>query len=318
MTQDGPVSGSVLGRETGTALTVGTFNGVHRGHWRVLEVLRAAAARLEIPSVVVTFDPHPLAVVRPASAPRLLCTPAEKIEVLAESGVTYLVILRFDRELANYPPERFFNEILVRRFGMRHLVIGHDHGFGRDRSGDVDTLRRMCEATGIGVEVVSAVADGASAVSSSRIRAALEQGDVLAAAQGLGRPYGLRARVVRGDGRGRGLGFPTANLRAPVEAKLLPMPGIYAARTQLDGRALDGVMHIGPRPTFPGASSTVELHIFDFDEPLYGRELAVTFCARLRDVQRFEDEAALIQAMAGDCEAARAVLAAGAGACGKR
>jgi len=289
-------------------VTVGTFDGVHRGHWHVLEVLCETAQRLGRPSVLVTFDPHPLTVVRPETAPRLLTTPSEKVDVLAESGVNYAVFLRFDRTLADYPPERFVDEILIERFGMAHLVIGYDHGFGKGRSGDVETLQRIGASRGFHVEVVEAVAARSEPVSSTRIRRALEAGDVAAAAAGLGRPYAMRAAVVAGDGRGRALGFPTANLRPTDEAKLVPAEGIYAVRVHLRARNLDGVMHVGRRPTFPGASATIELHIFDFDEDLYGAEVLVTFHARIRDVARFDSVEALIAAMAEDCRIARSLL----------
>lgn len=305
----------LFGGAAGTVVTVGTFDGVHRGHWHVLRTLSGTAARLGRPSLLVTFDPHPLTIVQPDSAPPLLTTPAEKIEVLAESGVNYVVFLRFDVELANHPPERFVEQILIRRLGLTHLVIGYDHGFGRGRSGDVETLRRIGHESGFEVDVVPAVADAGEAISSSAIRRALLDGDVVSAAHALGRPYAMRATVVRGDGRGSKLGFPTANLRAGNPAKLVPKPGVYAARALLRGRTADGVMHVGPRPTFPGASPSIELHLFDFDENLYGTELAVTFCSRIRDIERFDDIPALVQAMESDSVAARASLASGAGGC---
>jgi len=308
--------GPPLGGGTGTVVTVGTFDGVHRGHWRLLEEVRRTAEATRLPSVLVTFDPHPLTIVRPDQSPPLLTTPDEKIEILAESGLNYMAILRFDKELAGYPPERFVRSILIDRFAMRHLVIGYDHGFGRGRSGDVSTLRRIGETEGFEVDVVAAVSDGDRAISSSVIRGHLERGDVEAATHALGRPYAIRATVVRGDGRGRSLGFPTANLMVPNPAKLVPRSGIYTARVLLREGAVNGVAHIGPRPTFPGAASTIEVHLFDFDGDLYGLELALLLCQRIRDVQRFEDTAALVRAMESDARAARAAHAAGRDACG--
>jgi riboflavin kinase/FMN adenylyltransferase len=308
----------LAGGDSGTVVTVGTFDGVHRGHWQLLERVRETAQAVGLPSVLVTFDPHPLAIVRPDHAPPLLTTPAEKIEVLAESGINYMVLLRFDKELASWPPERFVREILIGRFAMRHLVIGHDHGFGRGRSGDVDTLRRLGAEEGFSLDVVDAVESGDRAVSSSGIRAHLERGDVAAAGLALGRPYAIRATVVRGDGRGRSLGFPTANLRVAHPAKLIPAEGIYAARALLRDRAVDGVVHIGARPTFPGTEATVELYLFDFDEDLYGAELALTLCERIREVRRFADVESLIRAIEEDVRTARAIHASGAGVCGVR
>jgi riboflavin kinase/FMN adenylyltransferase len=316
--RDRPTARPLAGGDSGTVVTVGTFDGVHRGHWQLLERVRETAEAVGLPSVLVTFDPHPLAIVRPDHAPPLLTTPAEKIEVLAESGINYMVLLRFDKNLASWPPERFVREILIGRFAMRHLVIGHDHGFGRGRSGDVDTLRRLGAEEGFSLDVVDAVESGDRAVSSSGIRAHLERGDVAAAGRALGRPYAIRATVVRGDGRGRSLGFPTANLRVAHPAKLIPAEGIYAARALLRDRAVDGVVHIGARPTFPGTEATVELYLFDFDEDLYGAELALTLCERIREVRRFADVESLIRAIEEDVRTARAMHASGAGACGVR
>jgi riboflavin kinase/FMN adenylyltransferase len=296
-------------------VTVGTFDGVHRGHWEVLKKLCATAERLALPSVLVTFDPHPLRVVRPDSAPPLLTTKAEKTEVLAETGVNYVVILRFDRNLAGYSPRRFVEEILIGRLGMRHLVIGYDHGFGRGRSGDVETLQEIGSELGYEVDVVGPVGDGAQAVSSSRIRRMLEEGDVTGAARGLGRAYSLRGCVARGDGRGRQLGFPTANLKLDNGGKLVPRQGIYAVRAAIGDRQWDGVLHIGPRPTFPGAAPSIELHAPGVGGDLYGQEIEVWFCARLRDVVKFDSVQALIRAMEEDVEQAKAVMRSGASAC---
>jgi riboflavin kinase/FMN adenylyltransferase len=227
-------------------------------------------------------------------------------------------MLAFDAELAAFPPDRFVREILLERLGARHLVIGYDHGFGRGRSGDADTLRAIGEAAGFGVEVVEPVVDGAAPVSSSRIRQALAAGDVVAAGAGLGRPYGLRGRVVRGDGRGRALGFPTANLVLPDAAKLLPLEGIYAVHADVDGADHDAVLHLGPRPTYPGAAESIELHVLDFDGDLYGMELGLTFCDRLRGIDRFDGPDALVEAIAADCAAAKRVLVEAGGACRSR
>lgn len=301
---------------SGAVLTVGTFDGVHRGHWELLQRVVRRAEERGRPSVLVTFDPHPLRIVRPDAAPPLLTTPLEKMEILAESGLTYAAFLRFDRALAAFEPDRFVEEILVGRFGLSHLVIGYDHGFGRGRSGDVETLRAAGRRFGFDVEVVEPVQAGAAPISSTRIRRAVADGDVLAAAEGLGRPYSLRGTVVRGDGRGRALGFPTANLELNDPDKLLPAEGIYVVRAVLREGTIDGVLHLGPRPTFVGASPTIELHLLDWEGNLYGRHVRVDLCARLRAIERFDDTAALVAAMRADVVAARDVLQTGAGACG--
>ena len=296
----------------GSVITVGTFDGVHRGHWEVLREVRRRADQAGRPSVLVTFDPHPLRIVRPEAAPLLLTTPVEKKEILAESGLDYAVFLTFTPALSRYSPRRFVEEVLIGRLRMEHLVIGYDHGFGRGRSGDVDTLRSIGGELGFEVDVVEAVGSDGGAVSSSAIRGALEVGDVSTAAAGLGRPYSLRGPIVRGDGRGRKLGFPTANVHVAGADKLLPLEGVYAVRGVLRSGAVDGVLHLGPRPTFRGSPPSVELHLFDFDEDIYGEEIRVDFVARIRPIHRFATVAELVEAIRADCEEARALLAADA------
>lgn len=299
----------------GAVVTVGTFDGVHRGHWAVLQETCRWAEEDGRRSVLATFHPHPLRIIRPDMAPPLLTTPVEKEEILAESGVHYAVFLRFTRTLAAFSPERFVQDVLIERLHMRRLVIGYDHGLGKDRRGDVNTLRAIGDRLGFRVHVVPAVHMGEQAISSSLIRRALQVGDVVAAASGLGRPYSFGGPVVRGMGRGRGLGFATANIEAPSPDKLLPKEGVYAVRARARGQRLDGVLHLGPRPAFQDSPPSIEVHLFDFDGDLYGEELRVEFCQRLRDIHAFTSVQRLIDAIRADCDAARAVLSRGGGAC---
>lgn len=271
----------------GTVVTVGTFDGVHLGHMAVLREIAERARVAGRQSVLVTFEPHPLEVVNPQAAPPLLTTGPERREVLALTGLDYVVFLRFDRRLADFTPERFVREVLIGRCGMRELVIGHDHGFGRGRSGDVETLRRLGASDGFAVDVVGAVELAGHAVSSTAIRRAVAGGDLRTAARLLGRPYTLSGRVVRGEGRGRTIGIPTINVGEVPERKLLPPDGVYAARVEWAGGRVGGMLNQGSRPTFGEGRRGVEVHLFEVDADLYGQWVRVEWVERLRDVGRF-------------------------------
>lgn len=295
--------------ECGSVATVGTFDGVHLGHWEVLREIRHRARRTGRPSVLVTFWPHPLQVLRPEMAPRILTTPEEKKQILAQTGLDYAVFLPFTRALSRYTPRRFVQEILVARMGVKELVIGYDHGFGKGRSGDAGTLEAIGAELGFEVEVVPPIVAGGDAVSSSRIRKALLAGDVRAARAGLGRSYSLRGVVGRGDGRGKHLGFPTANLQISDSDKLIPREGIYAVRASLPDGVHDGALHVGPRPTFPGSPASIEVHLLDYSADLYGTELQLDLIELLRGVRRFDTAAQLTDQMAEDVRRARLLLA---------
>jgi riboflavin kinase / FMN adenylyltransferase len=292
-------------------VTVGTFDGVHRGHQAVLHTLVAVARERRQQSVILTFDPHPLHVIRPETAPRLLTTTEERSALLRAAGADRVSVLPFTRELSSYPPRRFVEDVLLEHFGLDHLVIGYDHGFGKDRTGDVGTLQSIGAELGFGVTVVPHTDLHDAPISSTRIRRLLQEGDVVEAAEALGRPYSIAGNVVRGDGRGRSLGFPTANLDIGAPEKLLPADGIYAVVVQMGDTAgsLEGVLHLGERPTFAGASSTIEVMLFEFDGDLYGERLRVEFHGRVRGIERFDNVDELVSAMNGDVLAARNILA---------
>ena len=292
-------------------VTVGTFDGVHLGHWSVLEEIGARAAAREGRSVLVTFDPHPLRIVRPEMAPKLLTTLDEKKAVLAGSRLDFVVFLAFTPQLRQYSPRRFVTEILLGGLGMSELVIGYDHGFGRGRSGDVNTLRAIGAECGFAVDVVGAVHSGPAAISSSSIRRALADGRLADANRGLGRPYSIAGTVVPGDGRGRKLGFPTANLRVNDSDKLIPAEGIYACYVTVPAGRFMGALHIGPRPTFPGAGAAVEVFLLDFDGELYGCEIRLELIERLRPVAAFDSADELAEQMRVDVVRARELLAGG-------
>jgi riboflavin kinase/FMN adenylyltransferase len=293
----------------GTVVTVGSFDGVHRGHAAVLREIAERARSAQRHSVLVTFDPHPLAVVNPAAAPPVLTTGPERREILAQTGLDYAVLLRFDHRLAELAAEDFVREILLRRCGMRELVIGYDHGFGRGRQGDVAMLRRLGASDGFSVDVVPEVQVDGHPVSSTMVRRAVAGGDLDRAARLLGRPYYLTAEVVPGDGRGRTIGFPTANLGRVPSRKLLPPDGVYAVRVEWRGGRADGMMNQGGRPTFQQGERSLEVHLLDWEGPLYGEWLKVEWVARLRDVRRFASADALRAQLERDRQAARAALA---------
>ncbi|MQA88945.1 MAG: bifunctional riboflavin kinase/FAD synthetase [Gemmatimonas sp.] len=308
-------------QDRGAVVTIGTFDGVHRGHRAVLDEIARRAQRTGRRSVLVTFHPHPLHIVRPEIAPRLLTSPAEKKEFLAESGLQYAVFLAFTPDLQQYSARRFVEDILIARLGMKELVIGYDHGFGRGREGNVDTMQELGQELGFEVDAVGEVRVGDEPISSSAIREALERGDVVSAAHALGRPYSVQGPVVQGMHRGQKLGFPTANLSIGDPEKLVPLEGIYAVHGVVDGQHLPGLLHLGPRPTFSGFPPSVELHLLDWKGDLYGRVIRVDFCARLREVRPFSSPEELIDQMHRDAELGRRILAGdtgdGANACGE-
>ena len=292
----------------GTVATVGTFDGLHLGHREVLREIVRRAHRSGRESVLVSFEPHPLRVVRPADAPPLLTSLDEKAGLLLDSGLDHFCVLPFTPVLQAYPARRFVTEILLERVGMRELVMGYDHGFGRGREGSVDTMRELGAELGFAVDVVDAVLLDDLPVSSTRVRQLLDQGEVTVAAGLLGRPYSVRGMVEQGARRGRELGFPTANLRIDPAEKLLPRPGIYAACGIVAGERLPGLLHLGPRPTFAGAGPAVELHLLDWSGDLYGRELTVEFCGRLRDIVAYDSAEELVAQMYRDAELGRRLL----------
>jgi riboflavin kinase / FMN adenylyltransferase len=292
-----------------TVITVGTFDGVHRGHRDVIERLVARSHALKIPSVLVTFDPHPLQIVNPSAAPLLLTTHDEKLEVIAETGVDYMAVVPFTSRLASFSAEDFVELMLRRCFRMRELLIGYDHGFGRQRAGNVNVLRSLGERDGFRLEVVDPVStsDGHS-VSSTSIRRAIAGGDLDRAAASLGRLYSVSGRVIEGAQRGRTIGFPTLNLGPPPPRKLLPPEGVYAVRVQTPVGPVGGMMNLGPRPTFGDSATSLEAHLFDTAGNFYGAHVRVDFVARLRETRKFASAEQLSAQLRHDEREARNAL----------
>lgn len=303
-----------------SAITIGAYDGVHLGHRAVIAQVRELAAAGGLRSVVVTFDRHPATVVRPASAPKLLCDLDQKLELLAETGVDATYVIRFDPARAGETAEAFVDDVLVGCLGARVVVVGEDFHFGHQRGGNVALLREMGATRGFAVEGLTLVdADGAEVgvdqnnVSSTAIRALLASGDVAGAAKLLGRPHEVRGIVEKGDQRGRELGFPTANVALPPGIQI-PSPGIYAGWFErADGTVSPTAISLGFRPTFyerPSGEPLLECHLLDFSGDLYGEAVRVRFVERLRSEEKFNSVDDLVAQMNRDVDRTRTLLSA--------
>lgn len=292
----------------GTVVTVGTYDGIHLGHHAVLEEIARRAREAGRQSVLVTFDPHPLAVVNPQLAPPLLTTGGERQEALALTALDHVWVVRFDPAMAMLEPAQFV-EGLVAALGMKELVIGHDHGFGRGRSGDAQTLQALGTDLGFAVDVVEAVQVDGHVVSSTAVRRMVGGGDLAGAARLLGRPYVVVGRVEHGAGRGHFLGLPTLNLGGVPANKLLPPDGVYAAWVETRTGRFGGMLNQGGKPTFGDGRRSIEAHLFGFTGDLYDEFVKVEWVRRLRDVRKFDSSAALIAQLHDDRARAEAVLA---------
>lgn len=297
----------VMGR---VVLTLGNFDGVHLGHQAILARATARAESVGGRVAVLTFEPHPLVVLAPERAPAMLQSLHDRLETLRASGVSLTLLQRFTRRFAALEPEAFVTEFLLSRLELAHVVVGDNVKFGRNRAGSSETLRVLGAAHGFGVDVVGPVTVADDRVSSSRIRRAVQTGEVERARALIGRPYALRGRVVQGDRRGRLLGFPTANLHVRP-GLVLPADGVYAVEAEVEERRHPGVLNVGVRPTFGGRRRTIEAHLLDFDGDLYRRWMRLDLVARLRGETAFSGPEALKTAIADDVAHARRVLAGG-------
>ena len=291
-----------------TVVTIGNFDGVHLGHRVILERVRQRARELGGQAVAVTFNPHPVKVLRPEVNLPLLTTQDQKLKLLSDAGLDAVVVLPFTREFAALPAREFVRRYFGERLRAREVVVGHDYCFGRGREGNIELLREMGTILGFTVQVVWAVEVQGAVVSSSLIRAMLRLGKVTEAGRLLGRSYGVAGRVVQGKGRGaKLLGVPTANIVTPNE--LLPASGIYAVWVRRGEVILPGVANIGTCPTFNNTELSLEVHLLEFSGDLYGEPLEVQFVARLREEQRFPSIEALAAQIHADIVAARQALA---------
>ena len=292
----------------GAALTIGNFDGVHRGHQSMVVRVREAARARGLASCVLTFEPHPRERFTPDTAPTRLTSLREKLELIADLGVDRTHVARFSLAFAGMPPEAFVEQVLVRTLGARWILVGDDFRFGAKRAGDRVMLEALAKQHGFEVDVMPTVIDSGIRVSSSAIREALHRGDLARAQELLGRPYSISGRVVHGRKLGRELGYPTANVQ--LKHNRPPLMGIFAVRVEgIAGGTRDGVASLGFRPTVTDERrAALEVHVFDFDGDLYGQHLRVVFLAKLRDEEKYSDLDLLRTAIARDCDNARAFL----------
>jgi riboflavin kinase/FMN adenylyltransferase len=291
-----------LPRGARPAVTLGNFDGVHRGHQAIMEKLKSRARELSAPSVAVTFEPHPVSVLRPEGAPGRIQTPEQKQETIATLGIDHLLVIPFTVEFSRKEPEEFVREVVVGKLRAAELILGSNFRFGHGRAGGLDTLRSFGRSLGFAVyEVEPALVEG-EMISSSRVRRALNEGDAEKAAVMLGRPYFVDGEVVKGDGRGRLIGFHTANL--DLTGSLLLDDGVYVTSARVGDHHHSGMSHIGRRPTFGLDSRTVETHLFDFSQEIYGAWLRLYFHHRIRGTRTFEGPEALRRQLSSDREAA--------------
>jgi riboflavin kinase/FMN adenylyltransferase len=297
--------GSRSGFASGTGLTIGNFDGVHRGHRAMLDRLAAKARELRLPCSVLTFEPHPREFFSPSAAPARLSRLREKLELIAEAGIDRTHVLRFGARLAALAADRFIEDVLVRGLGVRWLLVGRDFRFGAKRSGDFALLESCAARLGFALEAMPEVMNAGERVSSSGVRAALAAGDLAAAARLLGRQYTMSGRVAHGEKLGRALGFPTANI---VLRRRPPLAGIFTVTAELEEThaVLRGVASVGRRPTVrENAPPLLEVHLFDWNGDLYGRHLRVKFLQKIRDEEKYGGLDALRSAIARDVQQAQ-------------
>lgn len=306
MISDPDRAGSERGK---SVVTIGAFDGIHRGHVKILKEVAMLARGIEGRGVVVTFEPHPISVLRPDETPCLLTSPDEKAALIGETGVDDLLMMDFTPKLASRSADWFVEEVLLRKLGMRRLVIGYDFRFGKSREGDAAYLEKAGERLGFGVDIVPPLLFLDHPVSSTRVRTALARGEVDVAAEMLGRPYSMSGEVVSGEGRGKSLGYPTANLRPAHARKLVPPDGVYAVTAVYGGGRSAGALYIGNKPTYGGGERAIEVYVIDKAEaPEYGGALTVEYVQRVRGEITFSSDEALRAQIAEDVDKIREIM----------
>jgi riboflavin kinase/FMN adenylyltransferase len=290
-----------------SVLTLGNFDGIHLGHQELVRMVIRRAKETGATSMVVTFRPHPLKILAPQKCPPLISIYEEKIRLFEKLGIDVLVKIPFTVEFSAMTPEDFVKNVLCDTLGAKEIFVGYNYRFGKGRKGDVQTLRGLGEQYGFTVREVEQISLGGEVISSTKIRDLLREGDVEHAARLLGRTYAITGIVVKGDSRGKGLGFPTANI-APKHA-IIPSDGVYAVRLSVRDRLYEGIANIGMRPTFNKQVLAIEVHVFDFDEDIYGEDISLYFIRKIREERKFRDAGALVDQIRSDIETARDILA---------
>jgi riboflavin kinase / FMN adenylyltransferase len=302
---------TTIGKLRRPVLTIGTFDGVHAGHRVILDEVKKHAEAISGESVVITFEPHPRQVLQPEAHIQILTPLQEKMELLKEAGVQHVSVTPFTKEFAQLSAEAYVEEFLIGQYKPAAIVIGYDHHFGHDRRGDIALLKKYSEKGGFSVHEIPAYMIEHATISSTKIRASLNTGDVRSAAQMLGRDYSVNGVVVHGEKLGRTLGYPTANIVPNDPAQLIPAQGIYAVQISFEDLTYPAMLSIGTRPTVSDAGNvSIEAYLFDFDGDLYDRELSVQFVQRMRDELKFDSLDELVAALKQDEVDVRRVLGA--------
>ena len=284
-----------------TIVTLGTFDGIHLGHKEIIETVVKKASDSDSRSFLITFDPHPRKIVSSDNRIKLLCTLDEKLDIVKSFGMQNVFVVNFTREFSQQSPEEFIQKYIIDGIGVKEIVIGYDHHFGKGRGGNVETLLELGKEKGFDVTPIDEFKSGNETVSSTKIRNAIVNGDCIKAAEMLGRYYSFSGVVVHGDNRGKELGYPTANLKVKDEDKLLPAIGIYAVECVIEGKKYYGLLSIGTRPTFYSEGSLVpEIYLFDFNQNIYDKIVTVNLVEKIRDEQKFSSADDLIEQMNKD------------------
>ncbi len=289
-------------------LAIGSFDGVHSGHRRILSTLLNIAHKKSGEGIVLTFSNHPRKVLTPKTPPRILTTIEEKIQAIDQYGVHNLIVLDFTLEIANMTAIEFLNDVILKRLGVIDIVVGYDNAFGKDRQGNLDFLREFSHQRGFGVTLVEPRNFYSRPVSSSWIRTELEDGNIVVANTLLGRRYALSGTIIHGVSRGKSMGFPTANIQVDHPEKVIPKDGVYAVTGMLEEDRYRGMLNIGTNPTFSNTERTIEVNLFDFNQDIYGGTVTVEFHERIRDEIRFKSAGELVEQLKRDKAATLKIL----------